>query len=133
MPSGTAAAPDTLTLLQELGDSDQGYQPIARLPDRRVQDHLVELVLGGELDPGRGSRVVTDTDSQICGCRLRTSAMTLLLPTPEGPERTTSRGDPGTVKPRSALELARQRRPLVRAETAHPTGRRDAEAFHDPL
>src|SRR3954470_22827480 len=57
MPSGTAAAPDTLVLQKmlpaELGDSDQGYQPIARLPDRRVEDHLVELVLGGELDPGR--------------------------------------------------------------------------------
>src|SRR3954447_19064244 len=53
MPSGTAAAPDTLTLLQELGDSHQGYQPFARFPDRRIEDDLVELVLGGELDPGR--------------------------------------------------------------------------------
>ena len=40
-------------LLQELGDSDQGYQPIARFPDRRVEDDLVELVLGGQLDPCR--------------------------------------------------------------------------------
>src|SRR3954468_11840158 len=52
MPSGTAAAPDKWELL-ELGDCDQGYQPIARFPDRRVQDHLVELVLSRELDPGR--------------------------------------------------------------------------------
>ena len=40
-------------LLQELGDSDQGYQPIARFPDRRVEDDLVELVFRRELDPGR--------------------------------------------------------------------------------
>src|SRR5258708_1994836 len=52
MPSGTAAAPDTLMLLQELGDSHQGYQPITRLTDRRIEDDLVELVLRGELDPG---------------------------------------------------------------------------------
>ena len=39
----------------------------------------------------KGARVVTDTDSHTDGCRRRTAAMTLPLPTPDGPDRTVSR------------------------------------------
>src|SRR5260370_21607659 len=41
--------------------------------------------------PGRGGRVVTDTEIQIWGQVLPSSAMTVLFPTPEGPESTVSR------------------------------------------
>ena len=42
-------------------------------------------------DPGRGARVVTETEIQISGLRRRSSATTVLFPTPEGPESTVSR------------------------------------------
>ena len=41
--------------------------------------------------PARGGRVVTDTEIQICGHVLDSSATTVLFPTPEGPESTVSR------------------------------------------
>src|SRR5690606_40517562 len=40
------------------------------------------------VSPGRGARVVTDTESHTSGWWARSSLTTVLLPTPEGPERT---------------------------------------------
>src|SRR6478735_12829571 len=58
--------------------------------------------------PGRGRRVVTDTETQTSGCRRRTSATTVPLPTPDGPESTVSRaGVPAaTRRPRSGRPVA---------------------------
>jgi hypothetical protein len=43
--------------------------------------------------------VVTETDSHTSGCARRSSATTVDLPTPDGPERTVSRLFPGGRKP----------------------------------
>src|SRR6476661_7280031 len=97
--------------------------------------------------PGRGRRVVTETDTQTSGCRRRTSATTVPLPTPEGPESTVSRAGeavatrrprPGS-SPRAAepsddllvLELGLQSLALVGTQTTHAAGRGDLQALHD--
>ena len=110
--------------------------------------------------PGLGARVVTDTESQISGLSFRSPATTVLLPTPEGPERTVSRA--GTPPPRTSAvphersadvmavglgprarpwsdqtasdnttELVFQRGALVRAQAADPARFGDAEPLHD--
>src|SRR5690606_5680184 len=43
------------------------------------------------VSPGRGGRVVTDTESHTSGRRRRSSLTTVLFPTPEGPDRTVRR------------------------------------------
>src|SRR4051812_33796691 len=61
MPSGLAAVPATPTSFSCVRDRRPGYQSLGvhqpdellrRLLDRRVDDRGIELVLGGELDPG---------------------------------------------------------------------------------
>src|SRR3954453_12194150 len=61
MPSGLAAVPATPTSFSCVRDRSPGYQSgrlhepdelLSGLLDRRVDDRRVELVLGGELDPG---------------------------------------------------------------------------------
>src|SRR5947209_2477812 len=60
--------------------------------------------------------------------------MTVLLPTPEGPDRTVSR-DGGPASPAapsgSVTELPVQGRKLVGAKAAYATGFRDLQALHD--
>src|SRR5262245_11360419 len=56
--------------------------------------------------PGRGDRVVTETDSQMSGRCARKRATTVLLPTPEGPERTVSRA--GRDPPRTSAASHRR-------------------------
>src|SRR5215211_7470619 len=46
------------------------------------------------VSPGRGGRVVTETDNHTVGWWRRSSATTLPLPTPDGPERTVRRAAP---------------------------------------
>src|SRR5215510_12365829 len=43
--------------------------------------------------PGRGGRVVHDTDTHTCGYISRTAATTVPFPTPDGPESTVRRLD----------------------------------------
>ncbi len=43
------------------------------------------------ISPGRGFLVVTETDSHTSGCARRSSATTVDLPTPDGPDRTVRR------------------------------------------
>src|SRR5260370_14872590 len=99
--------------------------------------------------PGRGGRVVTDTEIQIWGQVLLSSATTVLFPTPEGPESTVSREC--TVVATAALpereglgsrlpcgsdigtELLLKRGTLVGTQPAHTTRFGDAEPFHDLL
>ena len=61
--------------------------------------------------PGRGWRVVTDTEIQISGQILRSSATTVLFPTPEGPESTVSRECTGVATADSAEDVV----PVCRA------------------
>src|SRR3954462_190937 len=79
------------------------------------------------VSPGRGRRVVTDTDSQTSGWVLRISAMTLLLPTPEGPDSTVRRGAGSGL----TGELALQRKPLLVPQAADPAGGRDGQLVHE--
>ena len=44
--------------------------------------------------PGRGARVVHDTETQTSGCARRSSATTVPLPTPDGPDSTVSTLEP---------------------------------------
>src|SRR6476661_2660109 len=102
--------------------------------------------------PGRGRRVVTETDTHTPGCLRRTSATTVPLPTPEGPESTVRRaGEAGcTRRPRPgssirsdhpapgrgsadllAAELRFERLALVGPQTADPPGRGDLQSLHD--
>src|SRR5271170_3971352 len=96
--------------------------------------------------PGRGRRVVTDTEIQISGQILRSSAMTVLFPTPEGPESTVSLECTGVATAaapacRSRLpcgsdigaELCFKRGALVGTQPAYATRFRYAQPFHDLL
>jgi len=92
---------------------------------------------------------VTDTEIQIWGQVLLSSATTVLFPTPEGPESTVSREC--TVVATAALpereglgprlprgsdigtELLLKRGALVGTQPAHTTRFRDTEPFHDLL
>src|SRR5690348_337838 len=76
--------------------------------------------------PGRGARVVTETESQTCGEARRSRATTVLLPTPEGPDRTVSRAGTGAgVKAvhdaRSVIGSATDRRPPPRLSAVQRT------------
>src|SRR5258708_23821929 len=107
--------------------------------------------------PGRGRRVVTETDSQICGQFRLIARTTVLLPTPDGPDSTvrpagtgTPSGDraeltgsamPQYPRPRvrrlaarsDVAEFLLQRDPLVRAEPADAARLSDAQPLHDLL
>src|SRR5262249_12283548 len=101
----------------------------------------------------------TETDCQIAGQSARSRATTVLLPTPDGPDRTVSRA--GTGGPRRtrrdsaasmspaalphsarvdlasagselARRLPRQSAALVRAQAAAAAGLGGAPPFHDP-
>ena len=61
--------------------------------------HIVIMLVGPFL--GTGGRVVTETLTKSCGQRRTTSATTLDLPTPEGPETTVSRGRTTALGPGS--------------------------------
>jgi hypothetical protein len=100
--------------------------------------------------------VVTETDSHTSGWARRISATTVLLPTPDGPERTVRRLDgieppaAGTAEsaaagepPRpsgasrsaisTAAELTLQSGALVGAKAPHAAGLGDTEPLHDLL
>ena len=101
--------------------------------------------------------MVTETDSHTSGCARRTSVTTVLLPTPDGPERTVRRLDgmepsdaftsesaaPVIMPPRppmvassavcTAAEFTLESGPLVRTEAPHAAGLGDTEPFHDLL
>src|SRR6202034_995059 len=103
--------------------------------------------------PGRGFRVVTDTENQISGLLWRSSATTVLFPTPEGPESTVSlecawAATPaptglcmpeGSCSPVAApdsdigTELLLKCCSLVGTETTDAPRFGDAEPFHDLL
>ena len=89
---------------------------------------------------------MTDTDIQIWGEVLASSATTVLFPTPEGPESTVSRECTvvATAVPPEACsrllcgsdigaELCLKRRPLVGTQPADAARFRDAKPFHDLL
>ena len=88
---------------------------------------------------------MTDTEIQICGQVLRSSATTVLFPTPEGPESTVSRECTGVATaapeglgrlPRCSdigTELLLKRGALVGTQPAHSARFRDAKPFHDLL
>jgi hypothetical protein len=87
---------------------------------------------------------VTDTEIQIWGQVLLSSATTVLFPTPEGPESTVSRECTGvaTAAPLGlgsrllrgsdiGTELLLKRGALIGTQPAHTTRFGDAEPFHD--
>jgi hypothetical protein len=78
---------------------------------------------------------VADTDTHNSGWWSRSSRTTVLLPTPEGPDRTVSRGRvvPAVIKQPSgaAAELPLEGGELLRTEPADATALRDADLFHD--
>ena len=92
---------------------------------------------------------MTDTDIQIWGQVLASSATTVLFPTPEGPESTVSRectvvataAPPGLEGAGSRLprgsdigtELLLKRGPLVGTQPADAARFRDTKPFHDLL
>ncbi len=90
---------------------------------------------------------MTDTEIQIWGQVLLSSATTVLFPTPEGPESTVSREYTGVATaapeglgsrlPRGsvigATELLLKRGALVGAQAAHAARFGDAKPFHDLL
>jgi hypothetical protein len=89
---------------------------------------------------------VTDTEIQIPGHVLFSSATTVLFPTPEGPESTVSRECTGVATaalpglgsplPRGSdigTELLLKRGALVGTQPTHSTRFRDAKPFHDLL
>src|SRR3954468_7318640 len=91
--------------------------------------------------PGRGVRVVADTEIQTSGWCSLMSAATLPLPTAVGPASTTSRRlRSGSVMPRgwfrettvpsSGAELLLERGDLLGAEPADPAALGDAEPLH---
>src|SRR3954454_18659415 len=80
--------------------------------------------------PGRGGRVVADTEIQTSGWCSRMSAATLPLPTAVGPARTTRRlRDAGRV-PASGTELLLECGDLFGAEPAAPAALGDPEPLH---
>src|SRR5699024_239960 len=75
--------------------------------------------------PGRGGRVVADTERAISGYRWRRSVETVPLPTAVGPARTVRR-----VRGWSA-KLGHEFLDLVRPESADSAGFGDADVGHD--
>jgi len=70
---------------------------------------------------GRGLRVVTETEIQISGLQRRSSATTVLFPTPEGPESTVSREflrSAGTLPPPGGASAAAPVPPVLPADAA---------------
>src|SRR4051812_46387541 len=97
------------------------------------------------VSPGRGRRVVTETDSHTEGWWRRISATTLPLPTPDGPESTVRRAasEPAGVSSPSGsaptgssattgvgAELLQQGPALVVPQPTDPAALRDLELFH---
>ena len=92
---------------------------------------------------------MTETEIQISGQVLLSSATTVLFPTPEGPESTVSRECTGVATaaplglagfgsrlPRGSdigTELLLKRGPLVGTQPAHTTRFSDTKPFHDLL
>ena len=92
---------------------------------------------------------MTETEIQISGQARRSSATTVLFPTPEGPESTVSRewtgvataAPPGSESFGSCLslgsdigtELVLKRGPLVGTQAAHAPRFSDTKPFHDLL
>src|SRR5919107_3992944 len=82
------------------------------------------------ISPGRGIRVVAETEIQMSGWLARMSAATEPLPTAVGPARTVSRDRWIARASASLVKLALERGDLIRAESADAPRFRDAEPLH---
>ena len=84
-----AAGADVLTL------GDHAFDHKDMLQFIETEPRVVRPLNYARGAPGRGARVVTLTESQTSGCRVRSTCTTLPFPTPDGPDRTVSRPEPG--------------------------------------
>ena len=88
---------------------------------------------GRATSPGRGGRVVAETETKISGCSAASRATTVPLPTAVGPESTVRRAALTSAGRRAGGpggELRDQRGGLVLAQPAEPPVGGDVQPFH---
>jgi hypothetical protein len=143
--------PDFLTALPAIGDGKRDrilaeleISPVKRLGGLGVRQRVaLQRWLDGRFpplqprspstSPGRGLRVVADTDSRISGWCSLMCAATVPLPTAVGPARTMSRLRPARGCSRRRALLLRGRRGLRRAHPQRSAARARHRAQRLPL